>query len=51
MEETITVIAGETTQIDCLVANARPVPAIMWMLGKMISKFYSQLGIFEIIKK
>ncbi|XP_057374486.1 fasciclin-3-like isoform X1 [Daphnia carinata] len=33
MEETITVIAGETTTIDCLVSNARPVPAIMWMLG------------------
>ncbi|XP_045027491.1 fasciclin-3 isoform X5 [Daphnia magna] len=33
MEDTITVIAGETTTIDCMVSNARPVPAIMWMLG------------------
>jgi hypothetical protein len=32
-DDPITVIAGESTQIDCMVADARPAPAIIWMLG------------------
>lgn len=30
----ITVIAGETTDLNCIVGNARPSPAILWMIGK-----------------
>lgn len=29
----ITVIAGETSDIQCVVADARPTPAILWMIG------------------
>jgi hypothetical protein len=32
-DDPITVIAGESSQIDCMVADARPAPAIIWMLG------------------
>ena len=30
----ITVIAGETSDLNCIVGNARPAPAILWMIGK-----------------
>lgn len=29
----ITVIAGETSDLNCIVGNARPAPAILWMIG------------------
>jgi len=29
----ITVIAGETSDLNCIVGNARPTPAILWMIG------------------
>lgn len=35
-QDPISVVAGETTQIDCSVAEARPAPAINWMLGKKL---------------
>lgn len=51
MEDTITVIAGETTTIDCMVSNARPVPAIMWMLGKMKDHLNFIHNIFFVVWK
>jgi hypothetical protein len=49
-DDPITVIAGESSQIDCMVADARPAPAIIWMLGifflkenkKIKKRFFSQ---------
>ena len=39
-DDPITVIAGESAQIDCMVADARPAPAIIWMLG--ITNFHQK---------
>ncbi len=38
-DDPITVIAGENAQIDCMVADARPAPAITWVLGTQKNHF------------
>lgn len=42
-DDPITVIAGENAQIDCMVADARPAPAITWVLGTQKNHFLSFL--------
>jgi hypothetical protein len=39
-DDPITVIAGENAQIDCMVADARPAPAITWVLGTQKTIFF-----------
>jgi hypothetical protein len=39
-DDPITVIAGENAQIDCMVADARPAPAITWVLGTEKTIFF-----------
>lgn len=45
-DDPITVIAGESAQIDCMVADARPAPAINWVLGTK-RFFFSTLLLFH----
>ncbi|XP_046651705.1 fasciclin-3-like isoform X3 [Daphnia pulicaria] len=46
-DDPITVIAGENAQIDCMVADARPAPAITWVLGDRDLDFTNTQTIME----
>ncbi|XP_046437645.1 fasciclin-3-like isoform X2 [Daphnia pulex] len=46
-DDPITVIAGENAQIDCMVADARPAPAITWVLGDRDLDFTNTQTVME----
>ena len=40
----VNAVAGEEAELKCTVAGARPTPAVLWKIGKIISHWYEFLN-------